>query len=62
MLLACLVLDVFRASSIAPAASIGKAIPIAGIWLIITVVLDRTVAALRISLQESEMRGQALEQ
>ncbi|WP_296253039.1 ATP-binding protein [uncultured Stenotrophomonas sp.] len=62
MLLACLVLDVFRASAIAPAASIGKAISIAGIWLIITVVLDRTVAALRISLQESEKRGQALEQ
>lgn len=62
MLLACVVLDLFRVPPVAPAATIGKAISIAGIWLIITLVLDRTVAALRKSLDESEQRGQALEQ
>ncbi|WP_269791121.1 ATP-binding protein [Stenotrophomonas sp. Iso1] len=62
MLLICAVLDFFRAPPIAPSASIGKAISIFGIWLIITLVLDRTVAALRKSLEESERRRRALEQ
>lgn len=62
MLLACVALDMFRADPGAPAATIGKAISIAGIWLIITLVLDRTVAALRNSLEESEQRGRSLEQ
>ena len=62
MLLACVVLDAFRADAAAPAATVGKAVSIAGIWLIITMVLDRTVAALRNSLEESEQRGRSLEQ
>ncbi len=62
MLLACAVLDMFRADPVAPATTFGKALSIAGIWLIIALVLDRTVAALRDSLEESEQRGRALEQ
>lgn len=62
MLLACMALDVFRADSVPPATSIGKALSIAGVWLIVALVLDRTVAALRDSLEESEQRGRALEQ
>ncbi len=62
MLLACVALDAFRADAAAPAAAVGKAVSIAGIWLIITMVLDRTVAALRNSLEESEQRGRSLEQ
>ena len=62
MLLACAVLDMFRADPFAPATTFGKALSIAGIWLIIALVLDRTVAALRDSLEESEQRGRALEQ
>lgn len=62
MLLACLALDMVRTGSSGPAAIIGKTISIAGVWLIIVLVLDRTVAALRDSLEESEQRGRALEQ
>lgn len=62
MLLACMALDMFRADSAALASTIGKAVSIAGIWLIIALVLDRTVAALRNSLEESEQRNRALEQ
>lgn len=61
MLLACVALDMVRAGAGAPAATIGKAISIGGIWLIIALVLDRTVAALRDSLEESEQRSRALE-
>lgn len=62
MLLACVVLDMFHTDPVAPAIAIGKAISIAGIWLIISLVLDRTVAALRSSLEESEQRGRSLQQ
>jgi len=62
MLLACVALDMVRTGPAAPSATIGKAVSIAGVWLIIALVLDRTVAALRNSLEESEQRGQALEQ
>lgn len=62
MLLACLALDMLRADAVAPAAAIGKTVSIAGVWLIVALVLDRTVAALRDSLAESEQRGRALEQ
>jgi len=61
MLLACLALDMFRADAAPLASTIGKTISIAGIWLIIALVLDRTVAALRNSLEESEQRNRALE-
>lgn len=61
MLLACLTLDMFRADAALLASTIGKTISIAGIWLIIALVLDRTVAALRNSLEESEQRNRALE-
>ncbi len=62
MLLICGALDFFRSPPLPPFASIGKAISISGILLIITLVLDRTVAALRKSLEESEQRGRALAQ
>lgn len=63
MLLACMGLDMmFRADAAPLASTIGKTISIAGIWLIIALVLDRTVAALRNSLEESEQRNRALEQ
>jgi signal transduction histidine kinase len=61
MLLPCLALDMFRADAAPLASTIGKTISIAGIWLIIALVLDRTVAALRNSLEESEQRNRALE-
>lgn len=62
MLLACMALDMVHRADAAPLAStIGKTISIAGIWLIIALVLDRTVAALRNSLEESEQRNRALE-
>lgn len=62
ILLACLALDMLRADAVAPATAIGKTVSIAGVWLIVALVLDRTVAALRDSLEESEQRGRALEQ
>lgn len=62
MLLACMVLDMVRTEPAAPSATIGRTVSIAGVWLVIALVLDRTVAALRDSLEESEQRGQALEQ
>lgn len=61
MLLPCLALDMFRADAAPLASTIGKTISIAGIWLIIALVLDRTVAALRNSLEDSEQRNRALE-
>lgn len=61
MLLACMALDMFRADAAPVASTVGKTISIAGIWLIIALVLDRTVAALRNSLEESEQRNRALE-
>lgn len=60
MLLGCLALDMLRAAS-PPAVAIGKAVSIGGIWLLISLVLDRTVAALRRSLEESEQRRRDLE-
>lgn len=62
MLLACMALDLFRAASTASAVVVGKTVSIAGVWLIIALVLDRTVAALRDSLEESEQQRRALEQ
>lgn len=62
MLLVCMALSIFGADPIKPATAIGKTFSIAGVWLIVTLVLDRTVAALRDSLEESEQRGRALEQ
>ncbi len=62
MLLACMALDMmFRVGAAPLASTIGKTISIAGVWLIIALVLDRTVAALRNSLEESEQRNRALE-
>lgn len=62
MLLACVGLDVFHPATAALAAEVGQTLSIAGFWLIIALVLDRTVAALRNSLEESERRNRALEQ
>lgn len=62
MLLACMLLDMFRVVPTAPAVLVGKTVSIAGVWLIISLVLDRTVAALRDSLEESEQQRRALEQ
>jgi signal transduction histidine kinase len=61
-LLACVALILIRDSTVTPAAILGKAASTAGIWLIVTIVLDRTVAALRNSLEEVEQRSQALSQ
>lgn len=60
----CVAIDLWRiaqASDARPVVVIGKAVSIVGIWLIITVVLDRTLAALRGSLEESRHRGRELE-
>jgi len=60
---ATLVADFMRAAlggGAMPVAGLGKAVSLAGIWLLITIALDRTVAALRNSLEESNARGQAL--
>ena len=62
ILVICMALDLFRATATTPAVGIGKFVSIAGIWLIVTIVLDRTVAALRNSLEESEQRSRELEQ
>ena len=62
MLMVCVVLGTLHPDPVAPAVAVGKAISIAGIWLIITLVLDRTVTALRSSLEESEQRGRSLQQ
>ncbi|MCR6699750.1 MAG: ATP-binding protein [Dokdonella sp.] len=62
MLLVCMALSIVGADPIKPATAIGKTVSIAGVWLIVALVLDRTVAALRDSLEESEQRGRALEQ
>lgn len=64
ILAATLIADYLRATlggGVASVAGFGKAISLAGIWLIIAIALDRTVAALRISLDESNARGQELE-
>ena len=61
-LLACMTLDMLHPDTAALATKVGKTISIAGIWLIIALVLDRTVAALRNSLEESEQRNRALKQ
>ncbi len=60
---ATLVADFARAAlggGAMPVAGLGKAVSLAGIWLIIAIALDRTVAALRNSLDESNARGHAL--
>lgn len=62
MLLVCMALSIFGADAVRPATALGKTVSIAGVWLIVAFVLDRTVAALRDSLEESEQRGRALEQ
>lgn len=62
---ATLVADFVRATlggAAMPVAGLGKAVSLAGIWLIIAIALDRTVAALRNSLEESNARGHALAQ
>ncbi len=60
---ATLVADFLRAALAGapmPVAGLGKAVSLAGIWLLIAIALDRTVAALRNSLEESNARGHQL--
>lgn len=40
---------------------LGKALSLAGVWFVIAIIFDRTVAALRHSLDESNARGRELE-
>ena len=64
ILAATLLADYLRATlggGAASVAGVGKAVSLAGIWLIIAIALDRTVAALRNSLEESNARGRELE-
>lgn len=64
ILAATLLADYLRATlggGTASVAGVGKAVSLAGIWLIIAIALDRTVAALRNSLEESNARGRELE-
>lgn len=61
-LLACVAFILIHDSTVTRAAILGKAASTAGIWLIVTIVLDRTVSALRNSLEEVEQRSQALSQ
>ncbi len=60
----CVALDLIhpaRAAEAKAAVVIGKAVSIVGIWLLIAMLLDRTVAALRDSLEESNARSRELE-
>ncbi|WP_313401027.1 ATP-binding protein [Stenotrophomonas sp.] len=64
VLIATLIVDSSRAALGAGAMQIGglgKALSLAGVWLIISIIFDRTVAALRHSLDESNARGRELE-
>ncbi|MEL1266150.1 sensor histidine kinase [Pseudoxanthomonas putridarboris] len=64
ILAACLLLDVLRATQrdgAAPAAMAGKLVSMTIVYLLVAILLDRTVAALRASLEESNARGRELE-
>jgi len=64
VLIATLIVDSSRAALGAGAMQVGglgKALSLAGVWLIIAIIFDRTVAALRHSLDESNARGRELE-